>query len=89
MITSSVLADRHTEIEKLRQLSRDMMKKLEPIDELSAGVNEMRTKRLREWSSTTCCAVTYLLQAKRRNRSSSGCRPFLCRVIMLKQTKTW
>jgi hypothetical protein len=61
MITSSVLADRHTEIEKLRQLSRDMMKKLEPIDELSAGVNEMRTKRLREWSSTTLCAVTYLL----------------------------
>jgi hypothetical protein len=40
MITSSVLADRHTEIEKLRQLSRDMMKKLEPIDELSAGVRD-------------------------------------------------
>ncbi|KAG9599008.1 hypothetical protein KCU77_g4339, partial [Aureobasidium melanogenum] len=36
------------ELERLRKLSRDMMKKLEPIDELTAEISEMRTERLRE-----------------------------------------
>ncbi|KAG9943476.1 hypothetical protein KCU85_g8660, partial [Aureobasidium melanogenum] len=36
------------ELERLRRLSRDMMKKLEPIDELTAEIIEMRTERLRE-----------------------------------------
>ncbi|KAG9563175.1 hypothetical protein KCU71_g8184, partial [Aureobasidium melanogenum] len=47
------------ELEKLRKLSRDMMKKLEPIDELTAEINEMRIERTREetnqkfqWMST-------------------------------------
>ncbi|KAH0171452.1 hypothetical protein KCU67_g2167, partial [Aureobasidium melanogenum] len=47
------------ELERLRKLSRDMMKKLEPIDELTAEINEMRIERIREetnqkfqWMST-------------------------------------
>jgi hypothetical protein len=48
VITSSISADRITELTRLRQLSRDMMKKLEPIDELTAEINEMRTERMRE-----------------------------------------
>lgn len=38
-----------------------MMRKLEPIDELTAEINEMRTERIRK-SSTHCLdAETYLL----------------------------
>ncbi|KAG9849039.1 hypothetical protein KCU98_g4707, partial [Aureobasidium melanogenum] len=36
------------ELERLRKLSRDMMKKLDPIDELTAEINDMRTERIRE-----------------------------------------
>lgn len=46
-VTYIVPANRVKEVERLRQLSRDMMKKLEPIDELAAEINEMRTERLR------------------------------------------
>jgi len=88
-VTSSMLADRTTELERLRQLSRDMMKKLAPIDELTAEINEMRTERIRELPVYSSWAKTYLPQAKKPNKSSSGFRQFLCRVIMLKHTKTW
>lgn len=40
------------ELERLRRLSRDMMKKLEPIDELTAEIIEMRTERLRRCQYT-------------------------------------
>ncbi|KAH0362119.1 hypothetical protein KCU65_g8285, partial [Aureobasidium melanogenum] len=33
------------ELERLRKLSRDMMKKLDPIDELTGEINEMRIER--------------------------------------------
>ena len=66
-----------------------MMKKLEPIDELTAEINEMRTERIRE-SSTPCLgADTYLLQARKESKSFSGCQRFLCRVIMPKHMKIW
>jgi hypothetical protein len=49
------------EIERLRQLSRDMMKKLEPIDELTAEISEMRTERIREWRPSSYEVDTYRL----------------------------
>ena len=81
-------ANQVTELERLRQLSREMMKKLEPIDELTAEINEMRTERLRESSINCLRADAYVLQVRKRSKSSSGCQQFLCRVIMPKHTRT-
>lgn len=76
------------ELERLRQLSRDMMKRLEPIDELTIEINEMKTERTRTKSMYHLCASTDLLQERKQSRNFNGYPPSLCKVITQKHTKT-
>jgi uncharacterized protein Smg (DUF494 family) len=53
------------ELERLRKLSRGMMEKLEPIDELTAEINEMRIERTRRWSIHFSHTKAHLLQERK------------------------
>ncbi|KAH0335580.1 ankyrin, partial [Aureobasidium melanogenum] len=68
------------ELERLRQLSRDMMKKLEPIDELTAEISEMRNERL--------LIIENLLDERKTNFDGPKMAYFYCNGSEQQRTKT-